>query len=139
MLQISKRVFIPDQEIVITTARSGGPGGQHVNTSSTAIHLRFDIKNSSLPEMYKERLLKLKDKRISKEGVIIIKAQEFRSQSKNKEIALNRLKSLIQSVFKTQKKRIPTRPTKSSQNKRLDSKAIRGRIKKLRSNTGFID
>ena len=137
MLQISKRVFIPDNEIVITTARSGGPGGQHVNTSSTAIHLRFDIKNSSLPDMYKERLLALKDKRITKDGVIIIKAQENRSQKQNKEEALSRLRDLIKSVFATRKIRRPTRPTMISQIKRLDSKTKRSRIKKLRGKTGL--
>lgn len=112
--------------------RAQGAGGQHVNKVSSAIHLRFDITASSLPPFYKEELLKRKDQRISEEGVITIKAQQFRSQEQNREDALNRLRLLIQSVAVPRKVRRPTKPTKSSKNKRLESKKRQGRLKALR-------
>jgi ribosome-associated protein len=132
MLQISNEVTIPISEIDIQAIRAQGSGGQNVNKVSTAVHLRFDIKASSLPDVYKERLLMLNDQRISEDGVVIIKAQLYRSQLKNREDALNRLRDLIKSVMVTRKKRQATKPTKGSQERRLESKIKRGRVKTLR-------
>jgi len=129
---IFSHVVIPDSEIEIHAMRSQGAGGQHVNKVSSAVHLRFDIVASSLPPFYKEELLKLKDHRISEDGVITIKAQQFRSQEQNREDALNRLRALVQSVAIPRKKRKATKPTKSSQNRRLESKKKAGRLKALR-------
>ena len=132
MLHISSHVFIPDSEIDIHAMRSQGAGGQNVNKVSSAIHLQFDISASSLPSFYKEELLKIKDHRISQEGVITIKAQQYRSQEQNREDALFRLTELIQSVAIPRKKRRATKPTKGSKERRLESKTKRGKLKTLR-------
>ena len=133
MLQISNTVSIPEHEIEMSAVRSQGAGGQNVNKVASAIHLRFDIPASSLPDRYKERLLALSDQRITKEGVIVIKAQEHRSQEQNREEALQRLKDLIRSAIVLPKPRRPSKPTRSSQRKRLDSKSKRGQIKAMRA------
>ena len=132
MLKISNNVTLDENEIEITAIRAQGSGGQKVNKVSAAIHLRFDIAASSLPEFYKERLLELKDKRITKEGVIVIKSQQHRSQEQNKEEALERLIELIKSVNAVQKKRVATKPTKSAVKRRLQSKKKHAQKKKLR-------
>jgi ribosome-associated protein len=132
MLKISDHLSIPLTEIEIQAIRSQGSGGQNVNKVSTAIHLRFSVNASSLPKIFKERLLKLKDSRISSEGVVIIKAQRYNSQLKNKDDALNRLLEIIKSVTVPVKTRRPTRPTRASMIKRLENKAIQARRKSFR-------
>lgn len=132
MLNISEKITIPANEIELSAIRASGPGGQHVNKASTAIHLRFDIKTSSLPEHYKERLLKMSDHRISSDGVIVIKAGGSRSQEKNREEALGRLRELVRSAGVIPKKRRPTKPSRSSLRKRLERQKKRSRVKSMR-------
>jgi len=133
MLPITDTVAIPLGEIDIEAIRAQGAGGQNVNKVASAVHLRFDIPASSLPETFKERLLKLNDQRITREGVVVIKAQEFRSQEKNRAAALARLQQLIRRAVVTPKRRRPTRPSLKARQKRVDQKVRRGRIKALRT------
>lgn len=137
MLFISHRVQIPNDEIDMHAMRAQGSGGQNVNKNSTAIHLRFDIKASSLPDLYKDKLLALSDHRITKDGEIVIKSQEHKSQELNKEAALARLAAMIKEANKEQKKRKPTKPTRSSQRKRMDKKTKHGQKKAMRKSVSI--
>ena len=139
MLRISHQVVIPDREIQFTAIRAQGAGGQNVNKVSSAVQLRFDIPASSLPEFYKAGLMALHDQRVNKQGILVIKAQEYRSQEKNRAAALQRLQHIIQSVARVRKSRKPTKPKKSSIRKRLDNKNKHGKLKQLRGRVSNHD
>lgn len=132
MLPINDRLSLPLEEIELSAMRSQGSGGQNVNKTSTAIHLRFDIRASSLPEALKDRLLQRQDQRITRDGVVVIKAQQHRSQEQNREAALERLRELIAAAAVVPRVRRATKPTRASKQRRLEGKTLRGRTKALR-------
>ena len=136
-LKISDTLKIAADELEFKAIRSSGPGGQNVNKVSTAVQMRFDIRNSSLPDIYKRKVLNFNDQRIGGDGVILIKAQEFRTQEQNRQAAKNRLVKLLQQATYTRPRRVPTKPTKSSKIKRLEQKSHRGNIKGMRGKIDF--
>ena len=137
MLRISSNIVLPESEIELQSIRAQGSGGQKVNKTSSAVHLRFDVKASSLPEFYKQKLLALRDSRISKDGVLVLKAQQYRTLEQNRQDALDRLAQLIKDAATVEKARRPTRPTRGSQRRRMDSKTKHSRLKQLRKRTDY--
>lgn len=131
-LQVSNNLSIPLSEVEILAIRARGPGGQNVNKVSSAVHLRFDVNASSLPETLKRRVLQLPDNRISKAGIIVIKAQRYRNRELNRDEAISRLCEILKAASSTSPRRIPTRPSKRARQRRLDSKIKRSYRKRLR-------
>ena len=132
MLEIAPQISIPISEIEFSAIRAGGPGGQNVNKVSSAIHLRFDIPASSLPDQIKATLLNIRDRRLTSEGVVVIKAQRYRDQEKNRQDALLRLQALLRQALHKKPKRVPTKPSQSAKRRRVDAKTRRGQIKAMR-------